>query len=298
MVKTILFVNNHLKDLFEVQEICSKENLQCGGTLLSKETPIVDGYSYAISPCEAGFDYTISLFNKFNNVIFLKNHNNFAVAIMQKELEIIYNNSYVPKFPNLDLTKLNFFGCSHTYGIGHDSPSTTYPAILSNFLDIEYNNYGLPSKGNYDIEDLLNNFTIQNAKIIIQFTDMYRIRYFYNDTLVQTPVHRGISQIQNAILLSEENLFFNFTKIVERIVNRLREGNNQFLITFTHNIDSDYQNKCLEFLFKFKEFRSMQGCAVDVGTDAIHFGPRSMELWAKQLYRAWTALYGKESTMA
>lgn len=298
MVKTILFVNNHLTDLLEVQEICSKENSQCGGTLFSKETQIVDGYSYTISPCEAGFDYTISLFNKFDKVIFLKNHNNFTVAMMQKELEIIYNNSYEPKFPNLDLTKLNFFGCSHTYGIGHDSPSTTYPAILSNLLDIEYNNYGLPSKGNYDIEDLLNNFTIQNAKIIIQFTDMYRIRYFHNDSLFQTPVHRGISQIQNAILLGEENLFFNFTKIVERIVNRLREGNNQFLITFTHNIDSDYQNKCLEFLFKFKEFRSMQGCCVDAGTDAIHFGPRSMELWAKQLYRAWVALYGKESNMA
>ena len=120
----------------------------------------------------------------------------------------------------------------------------------SNLLDIEYNNYGLPGKGNYDIEDAMNNFTIQNAKVIVQFTDMYRIRYFYNDTLVQTPTHRAISQIQHAILLSEENLFFNFTKIVERTVNRLREGNNQFLITFTHNIDSDYANKCLEFLFE------------------------------------------------
>ena len=294
MVKTTLFVNNHIKGLLEVQEICSKENLLCGGTLISEETPIVDGYSYAISPCEAGFDYTISLFNKFDNVIFLKNHDNFPLAIMQKELEIIYNKSYKSNFPILDQDKLNFFGCSHTYGIGHDSSSTTYPAILSNLLDIEYNNYGLPGKGNYDIEDLLNSFTIQNAKVIVQFTDMYRIRYFYNDTLVQTPTHRAIPQIQNAILLSEENLFFNFTKIVERIVNRLREGNNQFLITFTHNIDSDYANKCLEFLFEFKEFRSMQGCPVDAGTDGIHFGIKTMELWAKQLYRAWVVLYGKE----
>ena len=294
MVKTTLFVNNHIKGLAEVQEICSKEKLQCGGTLTSKETPILEGYSYATSPCELGFDYTISLFDKFDQVRFLKNHNNFPVAIMQKELEIIYNKSYKSNFSILDQDKLNFFGCSHTYGIGHDSSSTTYPAILSNLLDIEYNNYGLPGRGNYDIEDLLNSFTIQNAKVIVQFTDMYRIRYFYDDTLVQTPTHRAIPQIQNAILLSEENLFFNFTKIVERIVNRLREGNNQFLITFTHNIDSDYTNKCLEFLFEFKEFRSMQGCPVDVGTDGIHFGIKTMELWAKQLYRAWIALYGKE----
>jgi hypothetical protein len=38
----------------------------------------------------------------------------------------------------------------------------------------------------------------------------------------------------------------------------------------------------------------MQGCPVDAGTDGIHFGINTMELWAKQLYRAWVALYGKE----
>lgn len=290
----ILFVNNHIKGLTEVQEICSKENLLCGGTLISEETPIVEGYSYAIGPCEAGFDYTISLFDKFDRVIFLKNHDNFPLKIMQKELEIIYNKSYKSDLPILDQNKLNFFGCSHTYGIGHDHQSTTYPAILSNFLNLEYNNYGLPGKSNYDIEDLLNTFSIQNSKLVIQFTDMYRIRYFHNEQLTSTPVHRAEKYIQHAILLGEENLFFNFKKIVERIVNRLREGDNQFLLTFTHNIDADYSIKCLEFLFEFKEFRSMQGCPVDTGTDRRHFGNKTMELWAKQLYRHWEDLYGKE----
>ena len=64
----ILFVNNHIKGLAEVQEICNKENLLCGGTLMSIDTLIVDGYSYAISPCEAGFEYTMSLFDKFDQV--------------------------------------------------------------------------------------------------------------------------------------------------------------------------------------------------------------------------------------
>ena len=290
----ILFVNDHLKGSAEVQEICSKENLLFGGTLTSEETPILEGYSYAISPCQSGFDYIISLINKFDQIRFLKNHNNFPVEIMQKELEIIYNKSYKSNFPMLDQDKLNFFGCSHTYGSGHDHPSTTYPAILSNMLGLEYNNYGLPGQGNYDIEDLLNTFSIKNSKLIIQFTDMYRIRYFYNNELITTPVFRAEKYIQHAILLNEENLLFNFKKLVERIVNRLREGNNQFLITFTHDIDVDDRIKCLEFLFEFKEFRSMQGCAVDAGTDGVHFGPKSMELWAKQLYRYWVELYGKE----
>lgn len=288
---TKLFVNNHIKGLPEVEEICSKEGLLCGGTLVSEETPLIEGYSYAIGPCEAGFDYTISLFDKFDQVIFLKNHDNFQCKVMQTELEIIYNKSYRSDLPILDQNKLNFFGCSHTYGTGHDHPSTTYPAILSNFLNLEYNNYGLPGKGNYDIEDLLNTFSIQNSKLVIQFTDMYRIRYFHNEELIQTPIHRAEKYIQHAILLDEENLFFNFKKIVERVVNRLQEGNNQFLLTFTHNLDSDFSIKCLEFLFKFKEFRSMQGCPIDIGTDGIHFGNKTMERWAKQLYRRWVELY-------
>ena len=288
---TTLFVNNHLQGLAEVEEICSKEGLLCGGTLISEETPIVEGYSYAIGPCEAGFDYTISLFDKFDQVIFLKNHDNFPCKVMQTELEIIYNKSYRSNLPILDQNKLNFFGCSHTYGIGHDHPSTTYPAILSNLLNLEYNNYGLPGKGNYDIEDLLNTFSIQNSKLVIQFTDMYRIRYFHNEELIQTSIHRAEKYIQHAILLDEENLFFNFKKIVERVVNRLQEGNNQFLLTFTHNLNSDFSIKCLEFLSKFKEFRSNQGCSIDSGTDGIHFGNKSMERWAKQLYRRWRELY-------
>lgn len=299
MVKTTLFVNNHFSDLTEIRDLCSKKNLLFGGVIISESTPILDGHSYTISPVEAGFDFTISLFDKFDDVIFLKNHDNFAVLIMQKELEIIYNKSYKSDWPMLDQSKINFFGTSHTAGIGHDNESTTYPAILSNLLGLEYNNYALPvrgplqyrTRGNYDIEDLMNTFTIENSKLVIQFTDMYRIRYLYNDTLIQTPIHYAEKAVQNAILLSEENLFFNFKKIVDRTVNRLRQGNNQFLLTFDHDINIDFSIKCLEFLCDFKEFRSLQGCAVDVGTDNVHFGPKSMELWAKQLYRRWMELY-------
>lgn len=293
MVKKVLFVNNHIQGLKEVQQICAAENLLCGGTLSSSETQILDQYSYAISPAEAGFDYVISLLNKFDHIIFLKNHNNFPVLIMQKELETIYNESYKHKLPELDKNVLHFFGCSHTYGIGHETLTTTYPAIMSNLIGLDYINHGLPGKGNYDIEDLLNNYLIKDPKLIIQFTDMYRIRYLHNSLLVQSPIHRADPLVQNPILVGEENLFFNFKKIVERVVNRLREGNNQFLITYTHNIDIEYSINCLEFLFKFKEFRSMQGCPIDSGTDGVHFGPETMKRWAHQLYRRWIELYGK-----
>lgn len=212
---------------------------------------------------------------------------------MQTELEIIYKKSYRDICSKLDQNKIHFFGCSHTEGTGHESPSTTYPSVLSTLLNLEYVNHALGGKGNYDIEDLMNTFTIQNSKIVVQFTDMYRIRYFYDNILFQSALHRADPCVHNPIFLSEENLFFNFKKIVERIVNRLREGNNQFLITFSHNIESDYSIKSLEFLLEFKEFRSMQDCAIDVGTDNVHFGIITHKLWANRLYKRWVELYGQ-----
>ena len=264
--------------------------------LFSADTPILPNKDYAIGPCEAGFAYTLSLFDKFDEVIFLKNHDSKSVLIMQHELEIIYKNRYHADLPNLDQGKLNFFGCSHTAGVGHDSAETTYPSILSDMLGLKYNNYGLIGRGNYDIEDLLNTFTIKNSKLVIQFTEMHRIRYSYDNKLIQTAIHWKTvdTTILNPIILGDENLFFNFTKIVERVVNRLREGNNKFILTFTHDISDDYSVRCLEFLCSFKEFRSMQGCATDVGTDGVHFGPKTMKSWANQLCTKWTELYGKE----
>ena len=250
----ILFVNNHIKGLQAVQEICSKENLLCGGTLISKETPILGGYSYAISPCEAGFDYTISLFDKFDEVIFLTDHDSDVVKLLQLELQkIVYQKekyivSYTSKI--LDQDKINYFGCSHTAGMGHNNQPTAYPDVLSKLLKCKYNNFGLPGQSNYAIEDLLNTYTIKNSKCVIQFTDMYRLRYMENNAVIGTGKSYDFKW-NISPFLKEENLFFNFRQLVIRIVNRLREGENKFIITHTANIDNEYAIKCTEFLYGF-----------------------------------------------
>ena len=87
---TILFVNNHISDLTDVKQICDENNLKFGGTLLSKETPMLNGYSYAISPIEFGYAHTLALLSDFDDVVFLTNHDNYAVKLMQLEFETIY----------------------------------------------------------------------------------------------------------------------------------------------------------------------------------------------------------------
>jgi hypothetical protein len=296
MVKTTLFVNNHLGGYKEVERICQEQKLSLGGTLFSVTDEIKPRLSYAVSPVEAGFDYTASLFNKFDDVIFLKEHDNAVVKFMQLELEKI---RYRKKkdinehlFKILDQNKINFFGCSHTAGIGHSNQSTMYVDVLSELLKSEYNNFGLPGKGNYTIEDLLNTYNIKNSKLVIQFTDMYRIRYMENKLIENTKSYDIKWNTSNNPILNEENLFYNFKQLVTRITNRLREGNNKFVTTHTANIENEYSIQCTEFLYGFKEFASNIGTGVDKAEDNAHYGPKSHKLWAERLYDKWIELYG------
>ena len=95
-------------------------------------------------------------------------------------------------------------------------------------------------------------------------------------------------------MFNEENLFFNFKKIVDRIVARLREGNNQFLLTYTNNIDNDWAIQANSFLHRYTEYCSAIGTQIDVAEDGAHYGIQSHSLWAERLYDKWIELYGKE----
>jgi hypothetical protein len=295
MVKTTLFVNNHLGGHKEVERICQEQKIPFGGTLFSFVDEIKPGLSYAASPVEIGFDNMLSLIDKFDDIVILKDHENYVVKLHQTELEFLQSDKNVYNtFKILDQDKLNFFGCSHTEGVGHTSIETTYPYVLSNIMGMEYNNFGMKAKSNYNTEDLLSTFSIKNSKLIIQFTDIYRIRYLENDMIQHTSIYDTKNKLSNSLIFNEENLLFNFKNIVNRIVGRLRDGNNEFVITYTCNIENADAVKCHEFLYGFKEFSSTIGTQFDVAADGSHYGIQSHKLWAERLYKKWIELYGNK----
>jgi len=307
MVKTILFVINHQQDLKAIENICRDRKVIFGGMLLSIETEIVPELSYAVSPIEVNFNYIQSMFDKFDEVIFLKNHDNVSILIDQLELERIYNNNLVDKinFKSLDKNKLTFFGCSHTAGIGHESKNTTYPFILSKMLGYEYINFGIGGSGNYQIEDRLSELSISGGKLIIQFSDIYRYRFILNSQIYPSPITepKGISECvkiydiphnyKDSKFVNEENLVYNFQNIVTRLVIRLRDSNNKFLITYTPHFVNDSIFQTLEFMYGFKEFVAITGRQCDTVSDG-HYGPMTHKRWAEGLYQRWIELYGKE----
>lgn len=260
--------------------------------ILSLPHEIEPEKNYKVSPIELEFDYVKSLLDKFDEVEFVKDHDNYCVKLRQEELEIIYRNNTTTYTKNLlDIDTMNFFGCSHTAGIGH-SNKTSFPDVLTSRLNILPTNFGLPGKGNYDIEDLLTTYSINNAKLIIQFTDIYRVRYLNNGKLIQNKIYN--IEHNHLVLFNEENLFFNFKKIVDRVVTRLREGNNQFLITYTNNIDNELAIQTNSFLHGYTEYSSAIGTQIDVAEDGSHYGIRSHKLWADRLYYKWIELYGEK----
>jgi hypothetical protein len=305
MVKTILFVINHHQDLKAIQNICQDRKVIFSGTLFSMETEIVPGLSYSISPKETSFDYIVSLMDKFDEVIFLKNHDSIPILIDQLELERIYNNNLVDKinFKPLDKNKLIFFGCSHTAGIGHELKNTTYPFILSKMLDYEYINFGVDGSGNYQIEDRLSELSISGGKLIIQFSDIYRYRFILNSQVYPRPIaEKNIGEFKiyniphnykDSKFVNEENLVYNFQNIVTRLVIRLRDSNNKFLITYTPHFENDSILQTLEFMYGFKEFVAITGRQCDTVSDG-HYGPMTHKRWAEGLYQRWIELYGKE----
>ena len=57
--------------------------------ILSRPQEIEPGKNYKVSPIELEFDYVKSLLDKFDEVEFVKDHDNYCVKLRQEELEII-----------------------------------------------------------------------------------------------------------------------------------------------------------------------------------------------------------------
>lgn len=287
----VLFVVDMINGFKDAQLVAQELGANLAGWITGPDSNIEEGMSYTVCPVQAGFEFTKQLFKQFDKIVFLTEHENYTVRIQQEELKhfVLPINPSNKKIES----KMLFFGCSHTYGIGHATAETTYPFMLSSLLNREYINLGLPGKSNYDIEDLMNHYRFDKNHVVVQFTDMYRVRYFNSNKTISSPVYKLPSNMSKSEWATEENLFYNFQSLTERIINRLIESKTKFLVSYTSHYGNEYDYKCLTHLLQYREFCSHIGTAVDTADDGQHYGPVSHELWAKKLYNKWIELYGQ-----
>ena len=278
MTKRVLFINDHLT------HIDSNIVANFAGVITRDTIEIDYSKSYAVSPIEIDYDSLVLLSKKFDEVVFLTDHNNYTVRILQEALRSEIEKKSINKVFSTH-SGITFFGCSHTYGSWlEDRETNAYPYVLSKMLgEAQVHNLATPGESNYAILEYFSNISFKNGMVIVQFTDMYRISDYQKK--------KTIKVYDTPIRFNELILLENFKTIVNEVVNRLRDSDCKFLLTFTVHYDNEYDLHCLEYLLQFEEFVPSSGIVVDLASDGLHYGVKSHALWAARLFNKWNKLY-------
>jgi hypothetical protein len=231
------------------------------------------------------------IINKFDSIkIFEQSHSQDQEAYFQR---MTLKNQI--EFRDVDYPcpdeSLLFVGCSHTAGTGHTTVDTVYTSLFSSLLGEKSVICGNPGKGNWLFEKILNQYRLNNTCVVIQFTDIFRTRY-YNamGTLVEK---QGKDYSKNEVeFFSEEKLTKDFLELVNAIVIRLRDANAKFVF---FQLSHYHANTCLidYELSKYKEFCWIPDVLQDFADDGIHFGVNSHRLIADKLFATWNKLYAQ-----
>lgn len=186
---------------------------------------------------------------------------------------------YTNKITDLPVTEdqILFIGCSHTHGRGHSNTSvTTYTSQLCKHMQLAPLVDAHPGMGNTLTEEKLHCYNVKNKRVVIQYTDIYRLHL--NGINTQGP---NYDRNQNNVF-SDQVLASEFIHRVKRISNYLRSCNSKFVffqITQMHPILEEINSH----LSEYPEFINMESTIVDVGDLGHHFGKESHKLWAQRI---------------
>ena len=286
-IARVLCVGDNSVDTdIECRKYAKEYQIKYQGLLLDNS---VDDGCYHTSIEDTSITFIKDIYDKFDKVIFLKQNNILT--------DILANTYFPPDDQREKLSELDilFLGCSHTEGIGHSTADTVYTHQFAKTLNITPWVSGYPGQGNYLLEDILSKYILTNRKVIVQFTDMYRIRYFSSKE--NTVIHKmGYKFTRNELdLFDDQRLKYEYLRIVDRVVSKLRDCNAQFLFFQLTESTGPLQEEIDLYQSQYREFCYMADIGVDKAEDNVHFGPLSHQLIAKELTKKWNKLYAKTS---
>jgi hypothetical protein len=180
-----------------------------------------------------------------------------------------YENGFTQR--SIKPNEILFLGCSHTFGIGHDTSDTVYTHVACRALNKKPLVDARQGKGNMSMENLWNTYNLKDATVVVQFTDMYRIQF--NKAQKQAQHY----DIHDSFVFTDQVLASEFTARVKRMVNLFRAHDCKFC--FFQLKDGDRNVEILHevdmVLSKYPEFIYNDDWVVDYGTDGCHYGPKT-----------------------
>ncbi len=235
--------------------------------------------------CENDWDSIAQRAKSYQHVIL--EHNSDDVQLLYRLST--FANTYGFVAPNLPSTfytnkitdlpignKILFIGCSHTNGDGHASVETNYTSQLCKHMQLTPLIDSHPGKGNALTEEKLHCYNLTNQRVIIQYTDIYRINYNGINTNGYDYDQSQHNVFTDQVLASE------FIHLVKRISNYLRSCNTRFAF-FLISHDYPILQEIISHLSEYPEFINMQDTMVDVGDLGHHFGKDTHSLWTQKI---------------
>jgi hypothetical protein len=283
--KILCVGDNSIDTDAQCKKYANEYQLEYRGLLLDNN--IIDG-CYHTSIMDTSITFIGDIYENFDKVIFLKQNNTIT--------DILANTYSISADPrkNISDSDILFVGCSHTAGIGHSDQTTVYTHQFANVLNLTPMVCGNPGQGNYVIEDQLANYNLSGKKIIIQFTDIFRIRYF--STLENKVIHKmghEFSRAEVEMFHDVRRLQYEYFKIVDRVVSKLRDCGAKFLFFQLTQSTGKLQEETDFYQSQYQEFCYVADINVDIAEDKLHYGPMSHQLIAKELTRKWNKLYAE-----
>lgn len=274
----------------QCQSIAHEKNIDYKG-IITVDSVISDAGCYHVSVGDVSDAYLLSIIKDFDEVIFLNNFvNETELATVTKTLENVITRADT-ELKTLDQNDLLCVGCAHTIGDGHSNKETTFAKRVASALSMPAIVNGKTNTGNYFIEDILAEYNLTNQNVIVQLTDIFSIRYFNLDTN-EVVNKRGFhyNKIEKEVF-DEQRLFWDFKKLVDRIVSRLRSANSNFLF-FQLSLEHPMLSEAVCYMSKYKEFCFIPSDVyVDIAEDKIHHGPETHKKIAGLLEQKWRTLY-------
>ena len=283
IVKVLCVGNNSINTDIECKRYAIEYQIDYRGLLLSNE--INDG-CYHTSIEDTSVAFIEDIYDKFDKVIFLKQNN-----IITDILANLYS-SPIDSRKELPESEILFVGCSHTAGTGHSTQDTVYTHQFAKMLNLTPRVCAAPGTSNYLSEDSLSTYNLSGKKVIVQFTDMFRIRYFSSKE--NKVVHKvGYEFSRNEVeLFDDQRLKYEYLRIVDRVVSRLRDCNSQFLFfQLTDRTNPLLQQEIDLYQSQYREFCYMADVGIDKAEDGAHYGINSQSLITKNLYKKWNKFY-------
>lgn len=281
--KILCIGNNSIDTDTQCKLIATEYNIAYKG-MATQQFPQLEDGCYHTSFEDANYDSILDFSNQVDKVILLDQPDqliNFK----------IFKNSLTSdvKFTPLDNSVL-IVGCSHTAGTGHKTTDTVYTSYLASKLNKKIIVDAVPGQGNFTIEDSLSKYSLKDALVIVQFTDIFRIRYYNEKTKKVITKPGGNFSHTEVEMFTEERLAYEFEQIVKRTVARLRDANAKFLF-FQLSNQYTQTDKLNLFMSQFKEYCWTPDIDVDRADDNMHYGSASNLKLATRLANRWNYLY-------